>query len=102
MDESKTSSELEAALGERVRALRLRQNLTQAEVAARAGVARTSVVQLEAGAGSSLQTLIRVLKALGVTDVLGAIAPAPQVSPMALLRAPKVQRRASRRPRPTQ
>lgn len=101
MLESNTVAEIEKALGERVRGLRLRKNLTQVEIAGIAGVARTSVVKLEAGAGSSVDTLVRVLKALEVPDILGAIAPAPQVSPMALLRIPAGPRRASRKRTPS-
>jgi transcriptional regulator with XRE-family HTH domain len=100
--ESKSPAEIQIALGERMRALRLRRNLTQAEVASSAGVARRSLFQLEGGHGSSLETLVRVLKALGVPDILGTIASAPQISPLAMLRAPDGPKRASRsrKPRP--
>jgi transcriptional regulator with XRE-family HTH domain len=48
---------------------RLRQ-LTAAQVADRAGVARTTVVALEGGHGASLENTLRVARALGVLDLL--------------------------------
>ncbi len=91
--------ELEVALGGRLRELRLRQNLGQAEVAASAGVGRRAIYTLESGGGSTVETLLRVLKALGVTDPIAALAPAPQVSPLAVLRSPKPPQRAGRKPK---
>jgi len=89
--------ELEVALGSRLRELRLRQNLGQAEVAASAGVGRKAIYTLESGGGSTVETLLRVLKALGITDPIAALAPAPQVSPLAVLRSPKPPQRAGRK-----
>jgi transcriptional regulator with XRE-family HTH domain len=89
--------ELEAALGARIRELRLRANLGQAEVAASAGVGRKAIYSLEKGSGSTVETLLRVLKALGLTDPIAALAPAPQVSPLAVLRSPKPRQRAGRK-----
>ena len=91
--------ELGVALGGRVRELRLRRNLGQAEVAASAGVGRKAIYTLESGAGSTVETLLRVLKALGITDPIAALAPAPQVSPLTVLRSPKPPQRAGRKPR---
>lgn len=92
--------ELAIALGHRLRELRLRRNLRQEEVAASAGVGRKALYSLETGEGSTVETLLRVLKALGVADPIAALAPAPQVSPLALLRSSKPQRRAGRKTRP--
>lgn len=84
---------IQGALGERIRDLRVRSSLTQAELASRANIAIKSVQALEAGAGSKLSTLISVMKVLGIIDELDLIAPRPSVSPMALL---KQQRRPGR------
>lgn len=91
-----TPDELVAGLGERVRALRLGQRLTQAGVARRADVSPRAVRALEAGEGSSLSTLVRVLKALDAVDGLDALVPAPTVSPMALLEGARQPRRGTR------
>ena len=48
---------------------RLRQ-LTSAQVADRAGVARGTVAAIEGGRGASLENVLRVARALGVLDLL--------------------------------
>jgi transcriptional regulator with XRE-family HTH domain len=83
----KTPLELQAFLGERLRALRVDRGLTQAEAASRAGVSLRALQKLEAGSGSELETFLRILKAVGDIAVLDLLAPAPSVSPMALLAA---------------
>lgn len=94
----KSPAELQSELGERLRALRLNRNLAQREVAAKAGVSLRSVINLEGGKGSTVETLVRVLNAMDAAGVLETIAPQPQISPMALLHSPRPQRRV-RRPR---
>jgi len=64
---------LEVALGARLKALRLRQNLGQAGVASRAGVSVGALKHLEGGQGTTVQTLVRVVLALGKDDLLLAI-----------------------------
>ena len=49
----------------------------------------------EAGAGSTLDTLVRVLKAMDATNALNTLVPEPQVSPLALLRSARPRRRVS-------
>ncbi|SJN13192.1 hypothetical protein FM113_17090 [Leucobacter sp. 7(1)] len=70
-----------------MRRARSLEQWTQAELAQRANVNRNSVSALERGEGSSLATLIRVVRALGRSDWLDELAPDPGPSPMALLRA---------------
>lgn len=84
--------EIAAALGERLRTLRLALGATQAAIADKAGVSERSLRDLEGGQGSTVQTLIRVLKALGADNVIDAIAPRPTVSPLQLLERKTRQR----------
>lgn len=62
------------ALGELTGSLvawRKLRGLTQAQVADRAGVSRDTVVRLEGGDGGvSTETLLRVLRALGILELL--------------------------------
>jgi transcriptional regulator with XRE-family HTH domain len=81
----RSPSELQRELGEAVRALRINCGLTQAEAAAKAGVALRSLASLERAGNSSLETFVRALNALHASDVIGRIAPQPQVSPLAVL-----------------
>jgi transcriptional regulator with XRE-family HTH domain len=88
----KTPDEIAVDLGERIRALRLAADCTQAVAADKAGVSVRSLRDLESGQGSTVQTLVRVLKALGVQEVVDAIAPTPRVSPLQLLKNKSRQR----------
>jgi transcriptional regulator with XRE-family HTH domain len=91
------TTEWEQRVGGAVRELRQRAELTQAELSERSNVSLSAVRYLEAGKGSSLATLVRVVRALDRTAWLEQLAPPePSVSPIALLR----ERRASEaRPR---
>jgi len=82
---SQTPVELQQALGERLRRLRLRRNLDQLQAAAKAGISEKALRNLEAGRGSTVETLLRVLKALDAVAGLDALAPPASVSPLALL-----------------
>ncbi len=91
-----TPEEIQAALGTRIRALRLNQRLTQTGLAARSGASARAIRALESGEGSSLITLIRVLKALQALSSLDSLAPAPTISPMAMLAGKRNPQRGSR------
>ncbi len=95
-DSLRSPEEIAADLGERLRAQRLSQAFTQATVADKAGVSLRALRDLEAGRGSNVLTLVRVLKALGIEQGLEAIAPRPTISPMQMLTHPKGRARGNR------
>jgi transcriptional regulator with XRE-family HTH domain len=97
----KSPQELQNELGRRLQQLRLSRNIDQRTVAEKAGIARASLQNLEAGRGSSVQTLLRVLKALNYLEGIEALAPQPTVNPLALLKtkAPPRRARHQRQPR---
>jgi transcriptional regulator with XRE-family HTH domain len=82
-----TTEEWESTLGEQFRAVRIAAGLDQSQLAARAGVALGSIKNLEQGRGSTLKTVIRVSRALGREDWLGAMSPRITVSPIDVLRS---------------
>jgi transcriptional regulator with XRE-family HTH domain len=85
-------------LGERLVRARLERNMTQAELAAEAGVAKRTVERLEAGESSQLTNLIRVVRALGLADNFDVLVPETPPSPIEELELRGRQReRASRR-----
>ena len=92
--ESLSDRAIAARLGERLRALRLRHNRTQEDVAARAAVSLGTLKALEAGRGK-LETLIAILRELGALAAVDAFLPEPPVSPLALARRGRGRRRAS-------
>jgi transcriptional regulator with XRE-family HTH domain len=92
----KTPAELQVMLGERLRALRLSRNFSQRELADKAGVSLRAWHNLEAGAGSTIETFLRGLKALDAVDTIDALVPQSRVSPLALLKKSTLPRRVSR------
>ncbi len=96
--------DLEALLGESVRAQRIDHRLTQVELARRANVSVGALKNLETGRGSNTTTLVRVVHVLGHDEWLKALAPREQVfNPLDLLATPASDsRRVSRRVRHSQ
>jgi transcriptional regulator with XRE-family HTH domain len=89
---------LQAGLGERIRRLRLARNMDQRTTAEKAGVSEKALRNLETGRGSTVETLLRTLKALDSLRDMELLAAEPTIDPLALLRSAKPQRRV-RRPR---
>jgi transcriptional regulator with XRE-family HTH domain len=90
-----------AEIGERVTRRRLDLQLTQADVAEQAGVAKRTVERIEAGASAQMSSMIRILRVLDLLPGLDRMIPEAGPRPMDLLkRKGKVRQRASRRRRP--
>ena len=98
--EFSTPEELQAALGERIRRLRLSRNADQRATAAKAGVSEKALRNLEAGRGSTVETLLRTLKALDFLQGIEMLAPEVTVNPLALLRRAKPPQRVRRARKP--
>jgi transcriptional regulator with XRE-family HTH domain len=95
-----TIAELAAELGTRVRDLRVRHRFSQEDLAAQAGLGVRAIRDLERGQGSTVDSLLKVLKALDSLEGLAYLAPRPAVDPIALLkrRAPLTRVRKRRLP----
>lgn len=91
-----TSQEMEMLVGEKLKGLRLSRNLDQRTLAERAGVSVRALRSLESGQGSSLSTLVSVVRALGRQEWLNTIAPVATINPLALTREAQPRKRASR------
>lgn len=83
-------------LGSRIARHRLNRNLTQAALAAQAGVSTPTVQRIEQGNSTQAANLLRILRALKLLENLEALIPEPAVSPIqqARLRG-RVRQRAS-------
>ena len=101
MRAAQTIAELEQAIGEQVRTVRIARNLDQVGLARLADISVRAVRNLELGKGSSMSTLLAVVRALDRTDWIEGLAPTTSVSPMRLLRA-RGKPQASRRVRTSQ
>lgn len=95
-----TQAELESALGENLRALRLDRNIDQKTLAERAGISVRAVKNLEGGLGSTLKSLVAVLRALDREDWLKTIAPVATINPLTMTRGAQPRQRARRRAAP--
>ncbi|WP_126454463.1 helix-turn-helix domain-containing protein [Sulfuriflexus mobilis] len=82
-------------LGKRIKALRLRKNITQTELAAATTLSVNAIKSLESGRGK-LSTLTAVLRELGALDDLNSFIPETSISPIQLAKMQgKVRERAS-------
>ena len=72
---------LQRKIGERLKAVRLKQNITQQALAEEAGVSLSSVKKIEKGEIGTLDSLLRVLRTLGMLDVLRPLVEEEQLSP---------------------
>lgn len=91
-----TAREHEQRIGAQVRERRHRADLTINDVASRAEVSAKTVQNLEHGRGSSLSTLIKVLRALDAEDWLETLTPPEPISPIAVLDASRSTQRRQR------
>ena len=87
-------------LGARVSGVRLERNLTQAELAEKAGLSKRTIERLEAGDSVQLLSLIRLFRALDLLPRLEALIPEPVPSPIAQwrLRGTNRQRASAKKP----
>ena len=79
--------QIEQEIGKRLKSRRLEMNLTQAEVAQKTGLARRTITAIENGEGSTLTTLVTLLRTLNALDTLEGFLPDPGPSPMAIATA---------------
>lgn len=85
-------------IGARLARRRLDLQLTQAEVAEQAGVAKRTLERIEAGASAQMSSMIRILRVLELLDGLDGLVPSAEPRPMDLLkRKGKQRQRASGR-----
>jgi transcriptional regulator with XRE-family HTH domain len=81
-----TIEDLEHILGDAIRSHRVRQGLTQTELAERANVALGALKAIEQGRNATTATLMKVLRVLGQTEWVNRLSPPdPTFSPMELL-----------------
>ena len=84
--------------GRRLAQIRLGRNLSQAELAAKAGVSKRSLERLESGSGSlRLNVFFLVCGALGLIPGFETLLPEPQMSPQDILAAHEPPKRARKR-----
>jgi transcriptional regulator with XRE-family HTH domain len=95
----KNVAEAEIELGAAVRQFRIRNGFALETVADRAGISPTSVRSLELGRGSTVNTMLKVLKAIGELDRIDQWkAESESFSPAAVFKASQRREAQPRRP----
>lgn len=77
-------ADVQRELGRRLRQLRLNQGLSQADLAARAGISELTLRKIEGGSLGNTSNFLSLLRELGRLDSIEAVVPASRVSPIAL------------------
>lgn len=89
-----TIEELEAEMGDQIKSLRLKKNITRATLAMQAGCSVSALKNLETANGSTLRTLIAIVRTLGRDEWLRNVAPEPTISPLNMLKTGQSRQRA--------
>lgn len=92
----KSTSDYEIMIGEQIRRLRIAYGLDQSQLASAANISVGAVKNLECGKGSSLKSLIMILRTLKADQWLSTLSPVFDVSPMQMLRDQKLKEPRSR------
>ena len=97
-DVTMTEEEALREAGKRFAQIRLSRNITQLELARKAGVSKRSLERLEAGAGGlRLDVFFAVCGALGLMQGFETLVPEVQLSPQDILAKRTLPKRARRR-----
>jgi transcriptional regulator with XRE-family HTH domain len=91
-----TSQQIEQEIGQRLARLRLARNVTQTDLAKKAGIGVRTLRRLEAGDPSTLDTFLRVATALDLEEAILSALPEGDIRPIERVsQKGKERRRAS-------
>ncbi len=76
-----SDAQIRKRIGERIKASRLKQNITQDSLAESSSISRSSVQKVEAGEIKSFDTFLRILRTLGMLDDISSLCGEVQLSP---------------------
>ncbi|TNE80141.1 MAG: XRE family transcriptional regulator [Bacteroidetes bacterium] len=84
-------------MGRALKKMRLEANLKQEELAEAAGINRSTLSQIENGSGTTLLTLVQLLRALNRLELLADFDDKPELSPMQVAEAELKMRKRVRK-----
>lgn len=76
-----SDTQLSKRIGEKLKAIRLRRNITQQSLAEVSSISLSSVKKVENGEIDSFDTLLRILRTLGLLESISALFEEEQLSP---------------------
>ena len=76
-----SDSQLSKRLGEKLKSIRLKRNITQQSLAEASSISLSSVKKVENGEIGAFDTLIRVLRTLGMLESISTLFEEEQLSP---------------------
>ncbi len=78
---SLSDAQIQKKIGEKLKAIRLKQNITQDSLAESSSISRSSVQKIEAGEIGSFDSFLRILRTLGMLDEIQHLCEEEQMSP---------------------
>ncbi|WP_302431052.1 helix-turn-helix domain-containing protein [uncultured Alistipes sp.] len=76
-----TDTELCNRIAAKIKTVRLKQNMSQAELADKSGVSISTIKRMEDGEVKNIESLIRILRTLGKLDIFVPLVEEEQLSP---------------------
>lgn len=76
-----SDAQIQKRIGEKIKATRLKQNITQDSLAESSSISRSSVQKVEAGEIKSFDTFLRILRTLGMLNEISRLCDEEQLSP---------------------
>lgn len=73
--------QIQKRIGEKLKAARLKQNITQDSLAESSSISRSSVQKVEGGEIRSFDVFVRILRTLGMLEELAGLCEEEQLSP---------------------
>ncbi len=91
-----TNKRIEIEVGLRIKQHRIKKNLTQLELATKAGLSRVAISKIERGNGVNLSSLIEILRNLDLLQNIAYVFPEEEISPIELVKLKgKMRKRVS-------
>lgn len=76
-----SDTEITKRISEKLKELRLKQNITRQDVSISSGVSMSSIVRMEDGEIKSFESFLRILRTLGRIDILRPLLDEEEISP---------------------
>ena len=94
---SLSDTQVQRRIGEKLKSVRLRQNITQKSLAEEADISLSSVKKIENGEIGSFESLLRVMRVLGELDTIQSLITEERLSPSEYYELVNADKKSSRK-----